>query len=299
MIDQPPAAVEATATPSELPSDLQALVDAAIVDGDDRVLAKLFGYIEKARPDLARAVTQARLAHDEQVATRRSAAAEAARQKLVEAGPLENWSGQIEFGASWSTGPAESLGAVGALDLKRDGLTWTHRLSLRGEIQDTNGVRAVERIVASWQPRFALAPQAYLFGLGQYERDPALGYEARYSAALGAGWALTAGRPLRLSLEGGPALRRTYQAGMERSRLAGRGTLDLRLAIGPRLELGQRASLFYEDGTSSGILASTIDSKISAKLKLRITYEYRSEEDGLTGASSSGSISRASLIYSL
>lgn len=271
MIDQPPAAVEATATPTELPSDLQALVDAAIADGDDQVLAKLFGYIEKARPELARAVTQARLAHDERVAARQSAAAAAARQKFVEAGPLENWSGQIEFGASWSTGPAESLGAVGALDLKRDGLTWTHRLLLRGEVQDTNGIRAVERIVASWQPRYALAPQAYLFGLGQYERDPALGYEARYSAALGAGWALPAGKPLRLSLEGGPALRRTHQAGVERTRLAGRGTLDLGLALGPRLELGQRASLFYEDGTSSGILSSTIDSKISEKLKLRFT----------------------------
>jgi putative salt-induced outer membrane protein len=299
MIDQPQPAIEAPTPASELPSDLQSLIDAAIADGDDRVIVKLFGYIEKARPDLAGGVAQARLAHEERVAARQLAAAELARQKLVEAGPFENWSGQIEFGASWSTGPAESLGAVGALDLKRDGLTWTHRLLLRGEIQDTNGLRAVERIIASWQPRYALAPQAYVFGLGQYERDPALGYQARYSAAVGAGWALQAGKPFRLAVEGGPALRRTRQVGMERTRLAGRGTLDLGLAVGPKLEFGQRASLFYEDGTSSGLLVSTIDSKLSAKIKLRITYEYRIEEDGLTGASSSGSTSRASLIYSL
>jgi len=299
MIDQPPPAVEAPASAAEMPRDLQALIDAAVADGDDQVLAKLLGYIERTRPDLTGAVAEARRANELRIAARQEAEREAQRRKLAEAGPLDNWSGQVEFGASWSTGPAESLGAVGALDLKREGIAWTHRVLLRGEIQDTDGIRAVERIIASWQPRYALASQAYVFGLGQYERDPALGYEARYSAAAGAGWSLPPGKPFRLSVEGGPALRRTIQAGQGRTRLAGRGTLDLGLVLGPRLEFGQRASLFYEDGTSSGVLASTIDSKISEKLKLRFTYEYRIEEDGLTGTSSSGSISRASLVYRL
>jgi putative salt-induced outer membrane protein len=282
-----------------MPRDLQAVIDAAVADGDDQVLAKLLGYIKRTRPDLTGAVDEARRANELRIAARQEAEREAQRRKLAKAGPLDNWSGQVEFGASWSTGPAESLGAVGALDLKREGIAWTHRVLLRGEIQDTDGIRAVERIIASWQPRYALAPQAYVFGLGQYERDPALGYEARYSAAVGAGWSLPAGKPFRLSVEGGPALRRAIQAGQGRTRLAGRGTLDLGLVLGPRLEFGQRASLFYEDGTSSGVLASTIDSKISEKLKLRFTYEYRIEEDGLTGTSSSGSISRASLVYRL
>lgn len=282
-----------------MPGDLQAMLDATRADGDDGTFNKLLHYIEKARPDLAAAVARERSAHEKRAQVRQAAAADETRRKLAEAGPLDNWSGQVEFGASWSSGPAESLGAVGALDLKREGLSWTHRLQLRGEVQDTNGIRAVERIVASWQPRFAVASQTYVFGLGQYERDPALGYDSRYTAAFGAGWSLPAGKALRLSLEGGPALRSTSQDGMETSRLAGRGTLDLGLALGPRLEFGQRASVFYEDGTSSGILTSTLDSKLSQRLKLRITYEYRVEEDGLTGASSSGSISRASLLYRL
>ncbi len=299
MLDLPPPAVETSTPAPSMPTDLQLLIDAALADGDGQMVAKLLGYIERTRPDLAGAVAAVRRINEQRIAARQEAANEAARRKLAEAGPLENWIGQVEFGASWSTGPAESLGAVGALDLKREGLAWTHRVLLRGEVQDTDGIRAVERIIASWQPRYALSKQAYVFGLGQYERDPALGYEARYSAAIGAGWALPPGKPFRLSVEGGPALRRTLQGGEGRTRVAGRGTLDLGLVLGPRLELGQRASLFYEDGTSSGVLASTIDSKISEKLKLRFTYEYRIEEDGTTGTSSSGSISRASLVYRL
>ncbi|HYZ48769.1 MAG TPA: DUF481 domain-containing protein [Sphingomonas sp.] len=301
MLDQapPPPAVQAAAAEPAIPAELKAMLDAAIADGDEKVIDKLFGYAEHARPDLKAALAELRGAHRQQVAASRAEAAEKARRKLAEAGPLDDWTGQVEFGASWSTGPANSLGAVGALDLSREGIAWTHKLQLRGEVQDTNGVRAVERVIASWQPRYALAPEGYAFGLAQYEHDPALGYDTRYTAGLGAGWSLNSGKALKLSIEGGPALRYTIHAGAERTRFAGRGTLDLGLAIGPRLDFAQRASVFYEDGTSSGVLTSTLDSKISEKLKLRLTYEYRVEGDGLSGSTSSGSLSRASIVYRL
>jgi putative salt-induced outer membrane protein len=299
MLDQapPPPAIEAPAP--AIPADLQAMLDRAIADGDAKVIDKLFDYAKAARPDLAPALAVRKKAYQQQVAVRDEAAAAKARQALADAGPLDNWSGQVEFGASFSTGPAESLGAVGALDLKREGVDWTHKIGLRGEIQDTDGVRAVERVVASWQPRYAVSPKSYLFGLTQYEHDPALGYDARYTGAFGAGWAVSSGKALKLSVEGGPAVRRTVQDGFANTRLAGRGTLDMDLAIGPRLDFGQRVSVFYEDGTSSGLFTSTLDSKISEKLKLRLTYEYRIEQDGISGASTSGSISRASLVYKL
>lgn len=302
MLDQappPPPSVQASAPAPTIPDDLRSMLDAAIADGDERVIEKLFGYIEKARPDLAPALAEVRAAHRQQVAAREAEAAEAAQRKLADAGIFENWNGQVEFGASWSTGPANSLGAVGALNLKRDGLAWTHTLQLRGEILETDGVRAVERIVASWQPRYATSAKSYVFGLGQYERDPALGYDARYTAGLGAGWSLGEPKSFHLSVEGGPALRRTYHEGVERTQIAGRGTLDFGLPLGARLDFAQRLSVFYESGTSSGLVTSTLDSKISEKLNLRITYEYRVEEDGLRGFSSSGSVSRASLVYKL
>ena len=301
MLDHvPPPSVQLSApAPAEgLPAEIEAMLEAALAEGDARIIGKMFDYAAQVRPDLAPLIEERRAAYRQQVTARKAEEEEAARRRLAEAGMLSNWAGQVEFGASWSTGPAESLGAV-ALDLKREGLAWTHKLQFRGEIQDTNGVRAVERIVAAWQPRYAVAPQGYVFGIGQYERDPGLGYDARYTTGLGAGWSLNSGKALKLALEGGPALRRTVHDGEDRTRIAGRGTLDLGVAIGPRLDFTQRVSVFYEEGTSSGLLSSALDSKLSEKLKLRLSYEYRVEQDGLRGLSSSGSISRASLVYRL
>lgn len=301
MLDQapPPPSVQAPAPAGAIPPELKAVLDAAIADGDAKTIAKLFDYAKKARPDLAPVLAEMRGAWQKEIHTQQAEAAQAAQRRLAQAGPLDNWSGQVEFGASWSTGPTDSLGALAALDLRRDGLDWSHRLQFRGEIQDTDGVRAVERLLASWQPRYATSPKSYVFGLGQIEHDPALGYDQRYTAGLGAGWSLSSGKTLKLALEGGPAIRHTISEGEEQTRLAGRGTLDLGLSIGPRLDFTQKVSIFYESGTSSGLLSSALDSKISDKLKLRLSYEYRIEEDGLRGVSTSGSISRASLVYKL
>ena len=304
MLDQapPPPSVQAPAPAAAyaIPADLKVMLDAAIADGDVKTIAKLFDYAGKARPDLAPALAAMRVAWQAQVAAREAEAAQAAQRRLAEAGPFDNWSGQVEFGASWSTGPTDSLGALASLDLKRAGIDWSHELQFRGEIQETDGVRAVERLLASWQPRYATSAKSYVFGLGQFEHDPALGYDQRYTAGIGAGWSLSSGKKLKVAIEGGPALRHTISDdGAEQTRLAGRGTLDLGLAIGPRLDFTQRVSVFYEDGTSSGLLSSALDSKISDKLKLRLSYEYRVEEDGLSGVSTSGSISRASLVYKL
>jgi putative salt-induced outer membrane protein len=295
----PPPSVQAPAPDAAIPADLKAMLDAAIADGDAKTIAKLFDYAGKARPDLAPALADLRATWQAQVAARAAAATEIAQRRLADAGPLDLWSGQVEFGASWSTGPTDNLGALASLDLKRDGIDWSHRLQFRGEIQETDGIRAVERLLASWQPRYATSPKSYLFGIGQFEHDPALGYDARYTAGLGAGWSLSSGKAVKLALEGGPAIRHTVSDGDEQTRLAGRGTLDLGVAIGPRLDFTQRVSVFYEDGTSSGLLSTALDSKISEKLKLRLSYEYRIEEDGLRGVSTSGSVSRASLVYKL
>lgn len=299
MLDQPPAPPAIEAPAPVIPADLQAMLDRAIADGDEKVIDKLFDYAKLARPDLAPALAELRKGHRREIAAREAEIAEKKRLRLAEAGPFDNWAGQVEFGASFATGPTDSLGGIAAIDLKRTGLNWAHALVLKGEIQDTDGVRAVERILASWQPRYNLAPKSYIFGLGQFEHDPALGYDARYTVGAGAGWSLKSGKALKLSLEGGPALRRTVQDGQAFTRLAGRGTLDLDLTIGPRLDFGQRIAVFYEDGTSSGLFSSRLDSKISEKLKLRLSYEYRIEEDGLTGTSTSGSTSRASIVYKL
>jgi putative salt-induced outer membrane protein len=296
----PPATVAPAApVPAQIPPDLKAMLDAALAEGDAAVIGKMFDFARRARPDAAEAIGAMQAAWKTGLDSAKAARVAAEKAELAKAGVFDNWTGQVEFGASWSTGPASSLGLLGTLDLQKQGLDWTHRVSLRGEVLDTDNVRAVERFVASWQPRRTLGPRAYLFGLGQFERDPALGYDARYSAGAGAGWTVEQGKGFRLTVEGGPAYRLTEANGAARSRIAGRGSVDLGWALTPRLDFSQKASLFYEAGTSSGFLSSALDSKVTEKLNLRVSYEYRIEEDTMRGLSSTGSTTRASLVYRL
>lgn len=302
MIDLPPPPAATAPLPADadaVPADLEAMLNAAIAAGDEAVIDKMFGFALQARPDAAAAIERMRLAHLEARATAKAAKEAQARERLATAGPLENWDGKLEFGATWATGPASSLGLIGALDIEREGIDWTHKLILRAEVQDTGDVRAVERIIASWQPRYQLGRRTYVFGIGQYERDPGLGYDNRYTIGLGAGWKLAKGDAFRLALEGGPAFRVTDTGDTVHERIAGRGSLDLGWQMTERLEFTQRASIFYEQGRSSGIVAAALDSKVSDKLNLRFSYEYRIEEDRDRGLSNSGSISRASLVYQL
>lgn len=295
----PPAFLAEEPADDAVPPDLRAVIEAAIAAGDAAVIDRVFGFALTARPDRAAAIERMRTAHLAEREAAAAAKAEADRTRRATAGPLENWDGKLEFGATWATGPASSLGLVGALDIERTGIDWTHKLALRAEVQDTDDVRAVERIIGSWQPRRQLGQRAYVFGLTQYERDPGLGYDNRYTAGLGAGWKLVKGDGFRVALEGGPALRLTDVMTTDdmEERIAGRGSLDLGWQMNSRLEFTQRASIFYEEGRSSGIVASALDSKVSEKLNLRFSYEYRIEEDRSRGISSSGSISRASLVY--
>lgn len=282
-----------------IPAEIKAMIDAAIAAHDDAAVDKMLDYAAKARPDLAPALAALR---DDQARARaaRATVRRAAEQaRLAEAPWYTEWHGQLEFGATLATGPVNSLGVVASADLERRGIDWTHKLYLRGEVQSADGARTAERVIALWQPRYTLSPRAYAFGLAQFERDPTLGYDERYTAGLGGGLRLVAEDGFKLSVEGGPALRRTVTPIDRAVRVAARGKLDLDWALSPRLEFGQRVALFYEAGSSSGVLYSTLDSKLSEKLALRVSFEYRTEDDRLRGVNTDGSVSRASLVYKL
>ena len=301
MLDQapPPPPAIAAAAPAPVPADQKALLDVAIAAGDETVIDRLFGYARTARPDAAAAIDAMQAAYAAKRDAVRLAQVQADEERRANAGPLDNWSGRIEFGASRATGPVSSLGLVASVEAERAGLKWTHKLSARAEVQDAEGVNAVERIVASWQPRRTVDKRGYVFGLGLYERDPGLGYEQRLTTGVGAGWSLNRGERLKIALEGGPALRMTDTGAMMRERVAGRGSLDLDWTINPRLDFSQRASIYYEQDTSSGVLTSALNSKLSERLNLRLSYEYRIEEDRERAISASGTVSRASIVYRL
>jgi putative salt-induced outer membrane protein len=212
---------------------------------------------------------------------------------------FEHWTGQVELGASRSTGRTNSLGVLGGVTLERQGVDWRHRLNARAELQETNDVRSTQRVTLSWEPRRALGERLYAVGTAQYDHDPILGFDSRFTLGLGGGYQLIASEGARLDLEGGPAIRREDPvAGDPTSSIAARASADLRWKIRPTLELRQTGTFYLEDGNRTGRALTALDTNLFGDLGLRLSYELRYERAG-AGAGFLDTTSRATIVLGL
>jgi putative salt-induced outer membrane protein len=288
-------------TPSApaLPNEVRIVIEAAIQSGDPAAVDTVAKFARKAYPaassDIDAVVKDFRIARAEAEAKARQARIE----KVAEAGPLELWKGQAELGGARSTGTTSSLGVYAALNANREGIRWRHRVEARAELQRTNGVLSKERVTASWQPRYATSDRLYLYGLTQYEHDPFVGFDSRYTVGAGGGYSVIAKPRMRLDLEGGPALRQTdYHDGAEgdATMIAARASANFAWKISPRLEFRQTGSLYFEEDNGSGNAVSALDATLFGPLKIRLSYELRYERDRLRDVETLDTSSRATFV---
>jgi putative salt-induced outer membrane protein len=280
-----------------LPAEVRVVIDAAVASGDAQAVATVSRFARQAHPGAAAEIEAIETAFQTANNERQAAATRERQAQLAAANLLDNWTGQIELGASRSTGRTDSLGFLGALSLERQGLRWRHNLAARAEIQETNDVRSTERILLSWQPRLRLDERFYAFGLTQYDHDPFIGFDDRYTLGLGAGYALIATPKARLDLEGGPAVRREHPVtGGATTSIAARASADFRWQIAPTLELKQNGSIYLEDANRSGSATTALDTRLLGDWRIRLSYELRYERAAL-GEDFVDTTSRATLLY--
>jgi putative salt-induced outer membrane protein len=293
------AAPAPAASPEALPPPVRAMIDAAIAAGDAPGVAAVLRFARETNPAAAAEIDAIDAAWQAELAAREAAAAEARKQSLAAAGPLDHWKGQLELGASRSTGNSNSLGLYGALSVERSGLEWRHKLTGRADVQETNGNTTTQRVLASWQPNYRFDDHFYAFGLAQYEHDKFLGYSDRYTASGGVGVGVVASPRLKLDFEGGPAFRHTaFTDGRAASTLAGRASLDLNWKIAPTLQLTQTSALYVEAGDTSASALTALDTTLLGALKARFSYNIQYERNAPAGVKPVDTLSRATLIYS-
>jgi putative salt-induced outer membrane protein len=294
------AAGDAGAVPStaELDPGIRKMLETAIGQGDEATVLSVIKVARQAAPEAKQQIDEQEQSWRRQLAAK-TAKAEADKLAAVRAAsPLENWKGEVEFGASRSTGNSTGFGFLGSLDLKREGVEWTHALSARAEIQSTDGTTTAERIITAWQPSYRFQERTYAYGLVQYEHDRFAGYTGRYTLGGGLGYRpLDSGR-LKLALEGGPALRHVNEVdGSERDRVAGRGSLDLAWRITPTLSFTQKTAVYVE-GRDGNVVANTgLDTKLIGNLKARFSYNVQYERNPPIGSSELNTQSRATFVY--
>lgn len=295
---QPAPAAPVEASAPSFPPEVRAVLQAAIDSGDAAAVEAVARFAGQAHPAAAPEIAAMRQSFLDAAAARTAQAEAERRRALAAAGPVENWDGSFEVGGSRSTGSSSSLGLFGAVTGTRAGIDWSHRFSARADIQETAGARTAERLSASWQPRRSWGDGLYGFGLAEYERDPFLGFDGRYTAGLGAGYSFSAGDALRLELEGGPSFRRTDpREGEVVTTLGGRASLDATWRLSPSLELKQNGSLVFDQGNGTGRSTTALDAALFGPLRMRLSYELRYERDVLRDLGSLDTTSRATLVF--
>jgi putative salt-induced outer membrane protein len=299
-VDQPAPQPNAAQSPQTAPlaADVRAVIDAAVASGDRQAVAAIVRFAALAHPAAAAEILAIETAFLSDAAARDAERDAARRARIAAAGPLSEWDGQIELGGSRATGSTDSVGMYGALAARRNGLTWVHQLAARAEIQETEGRRTAERVNATLQSRRLIDPRFYLFGIAQYERDPFIGFDNRYTAGLGAGYSILDRPAVHVELEGGPAWRTTDARGRDDfSSVAVRASLAFRWKIAPTLEFKQNGAVFLDRDNGTGQALSALDASVIGPLRVRLSYELRFERDILRDVRSLDTTSRATLVY--
>lgn len=299
MIDIPWAAMTLAAPAANaLPDGVKAMIDAAIAEGKPQELATIIRLARIAHPGAASRIDEIEATIREEREASGKGAPKKRRTELARAKASRDWNGQVEFGASRSTGNSRNLGLFGALQAEREGFAWRHKLAARAEIQENNNVRTTERALLSWQPSYKFHERLYGFGLAQYEYDPLLGYDNRYTASGGIGYGAIASDRVKLDLEGGPAFRFTDRiTGEQDAKVAGRASLNFSWKVTPTLELKQSGAVYVEGGDSSASALTVLDTKLIGALKGRFSYNVQYEHDAPLGAKPLDTVSRATLVY--
>lgn len=285
--------------PPRLPPQVRAVIDAAIDSNDAAAIGAVVRFTKQTNPEVAGQIDQIYAAWGAKVAARKAREEEERRKRLAAAKFFQYWKGEIEAGASRSTGNTRNLGLYGAVRFEREGIDWRHKILARTDVQETNGVTTTERINASWQPNLKFDDRLYAYGLAQYEHDKFLGYANRYTGGGGIGYRVVSSKALTIDIEGGPVLRHTdFTDEPDETAIAGRASLGMRWKVTPTLQLSQDAALFGESGNNTATSTTALDTKLLGALKARFSYNLQYEHDAPEGRKSLDTLSRATIVYS-
>jgi putative salt-induced outer membrane protein len=224
--------------------------------------------------------------------------AETERERVLAARPLQLWKGEGEIGAFNSTGNTTSAGVSLGLKLERDGVYWQHKLQFAADYQKTTGVVSREQYLASYNPRYTLSDRFYAYGLGQFESDRFQGYHSRYSLSPGFGYRVSNTDALKLSFEGGPAVRFTdYIDEPNKTTTSALGSLDFAWKAAKAIRITQQASAYLESDNSTFTSTTSLEAGMLKGLKARLSYRYEHDTDPPDASRRTDTLSRFTLVY--
>lgn len=279
------------ADPPLLSPSVREMLEAAIANGNENDIATVAKIARQTNPGSAEEISR-------MVANWKDRTNKTREAIIREASFTDLWSGKIEAGGFRSTGSTSELGISVAANVKRTGIQWSHKLSAAADYRRANGVTSRERYVASYEPRYEFDPRGFAYGIAQFERDPSIGYNSRYTTSIGVGYKVIVSTPLDLSLDIGPSLRHAnYVIGPVETKVGARGSMDLVWRLSPTLTFKQVASGYVESGAFSANSLTSLETRVAARLAAQLSYNVQYETKTLLNDRNLDTLSRVTLTY--
>ncbi len=284
------------------------MVQAAIATGDPAKVDAVIEVAKATNPGDEAELETMRTAFADAQKERARIAAKEKEEHIRSASLFENWSGSGEVGASYASGNNDNAGVTLGLDLKREGIDWSHRLRATMDYQRSNGATTRERYFVSYEPRFQIDDGLFAYGLAQYESDTFQGVSGRLAVSGGLGYKIVDSARVSFSAKLGPAYRRTdYLTGAGESRLAVLAGMDFDWAITDRLKLTQDTNMVAETGgeavvivdssNTSVTLVTGLEARVSNRFSTRLSFTLDYDSNPPVNAVTTDTLSRVTLIY--
>lgn len=297
MVALPSVAGAETAPPeparpeSVLPEAVRSMLVEAIASGSDSDVDAIARIARKTNPDAAAEI-------DAMVNAHREAKSAEKEERIRNANAFNLWGGKGEFGLFRSTGTTSEFGVSASLNLVREGLRWKHILRANADYRRANGETSRERFLAAYEPRVQINLKTFTYGLAQYERDPFIGFDNRYTASAGVGYNLVDSDRMKLSVDTGPSYRHVKYTddGLE-DRAGLRSSLDFNFKLTPTLTIRQNTYAYVEKDSQTLSSLTALDAKILSRLSARFSYNTEYESETEITPESFDTLSKVTLVY--
>lgn len=274
----------------DIPPALKLMLEAAMESGNESDVAVIIKYARSAAPDSADKLVKI-------AADWRAGRLKKAQAKIRSADFFALVKGHAELGGYVTTGNTENVGIAAAMEIKREGLEWRHKLRIQGDYQESLGVTTRERYLAAYEPNWKFDDRAYLYGAAQYESDRFSGFSDRVSVSSGIGYSAVKSPAVKLDLEVGPAFRYTrFLDQPAESNAAARGSLDFGWKITRGISVTQNASAYLQNANSTVSSKSALLTKLFGPLSAQFSYSLQYESTPALGRKATDTTSRAALV---
>jgi len=274
-----------------LPKPVAEMIRAAVENESPSAARAVVRLAKKAHPQSAREI-------DLLFAKLKARADFRRRAKLRRQRFSQGWKGKGEFGATSSSGRANSTGVLGAVSLVKDGLRWKNSFTASVDYLRYNGIEQRNRYFVGHQGNFNFNDRLYALGLTSWEGNRAQGFRSRLIASAGMGYSVIKIPKMSLSVEVSPALRETDYLGGGRGRnFALRVASNYHWALTPKLSISEEQAYFQEGRDETLTSESAVTLKLIDDLSARISYRLQRESKTRPLAKSVDTTSRVSLVY--